>query len=93
MRDHEECAPSLRHKSEREPQHFVSCGFIEIAGGLVCQHQARPDRQGAANRDPLLLSAGELFGIAIDDSVQSKPADQLVLPLRVETARNSRLER
>src|SRR5690606_13395930 len=34
---------------------------VEVAGRLVREHDARPVRQGACDRDPLLLAARELL--------------------------------
>ena len=35
-------------------------GLVEVAGGLVGQHDGRLPDQGAGDRDPLALPAGEL---------------------------------
>ena len=38
---------------------------VERAGDLVEQHRPRPLREGASDRDPLLLAAGEVVGAVI----------------------------
>ena len=46
-----------------EQQHDVGAGVrVEVAGGLVRQQRQRPVDEGAGDRDPLLLAAGQLVG-------------------------------
>ena len=44
-------------------QHFIHFFRIQRRGGLIEQHDLRTHHQGAGDRHPLLLSAGELVRI------------------------------
>src|ERR1700684_496575 len=63
-----------------------------MAGGLVRKQEQRLDRQRPADCDPLLLAAGQLFGIAVEEAGQSQPFRKLVLPSWVVASGNAGLE-
>ena len=44
--------------------HLLPHGGVQVAEGLVEQDDHRPGRDGPGQRDPLLLSAGQLMGVA-----------------------------
>ncbi len=65
MRRHQEGAARRGHEVEREPQHFVARGFVEISSGFVGEKQARPRGERASDRDALLLPARKLLGVSM----------------------------
>src|ERR1700721_2332345 len=80
---HQKAAAGLRDEVAGKRQHVVGGGFIEIAGGLVRKQEQRLDRQRPPDCDPLLLAAGQLFGIAGEEA--APPAK----PLSPPSARSS----
>ena len=46
-------------------------GLVEVAGGLVGQHDGRPADQGSGDGDPLALPAGELGGASVGAAGQA----------------------
>ena len=57
-----------------ERQDGLAGGLVEVAGGLVGQHDGRAAHQGPGDGDPLALAARELGGAGVGSLVQ---ADQL----------------
>ncbi len=53
---------------------------VEVGEGLVEQDQFRPGRQGASQRDPLLLAAGELVRVLVALAMQADRCQQLAHP-------------
>ena len=49
---------------------------VQLAGGLVCEQQVRPVRERGAERDPLLLAAGEARGPVVEPVAQADPLQQ-----------------
>ena len=48
--------------------------LVEAAERLVEQHHGRPRRERPGQRDPLLLAAGELVGVALGEVARAGPA-------------------
>jgi hypothetical protein len=48
-----------------EGEDGVGGGGVEVAGGFVCQEQARAGDEGAGERDALLLAAAEFSGAVV----------------------------
>src|SRR6202041_2348788 len=61
-------------------------------GGLVGKQEQRLDCQRPPDRDPLLLAAGQLFGIAVEEAGQSQPPRKLGLPGCVVASGNAGLK-
>ena len=76
----------------RQRQHLVRGRLVEIAGRLVGEQQQRLHRQRAADRDPLLLAAGQLFGIAFQQTAEPEPLHQFGMPGGIVTAGDAGLE-
>ena len=53
-------------------------GLVELAGRLIGQQQPRPVRERGAERDPLLLAAGELRGPGAELLAETDAAQQLL---------------
>ena len=53
---------------------------VEGTGGLVRQQQSGPPHQGAGDRDPLLLAAGQAGGHLVGALPQSQPLEDLAGP-------------
>src|SRR5487761_436585 len=87
--DHQEAAATSRDEVARQRQNLVRRRLIEISGGLVGEKQPRLYRQGAADRQPLLLAAGQLFGIALQQAAESQPLDEFGMPCGIVTAGNA----
>jgi hypothetical protein len=51
-----------RRESTDEAQHLLHLDVVEMGGGLVGEHERRIQREGAGDRDALLLSAREIAG-------------------------------
>src|SRR5215203_1151383 len=63
---------------------------VEVAGGLIGEDHGRFADQGAGDRDPLLLAAGELRGAVGAPVLEADGADELVDPLLVGIAAGDR---
>ena len=59
MRDHDDRGAG-RVELLQQRDEGVAGGAVEVAGGLVGEHDRRPVDQGAGDRHPLALAAGEL---------------------------------
>src|SRR5439155_18295733 len=92
MGHHQEAAASSCDEVARERQNVVRRRLVEIAGGLVGEQQQRLYRQCAADRDALLLSAGQLLRVALEQAAKAKPLHQLSMPGIIVTAGDPRLE-
>ena len=77
----------------RQRQHVVGGVLVEIAGRLVREQQRRLGRERAADRDALLLSAGQLLGVASQQITQAQPFDELGMPGGIVLAGDARLKR
>jgi hypothetical protein len=77
MRDHQHRGPGLRHELEKEVEHRVPRGLVEIARGLVGEDQVGLPRQGAGDGHALLLAARELLGIALGQCGEAETVDQV----------------
>ena len=84
--------PERATRSRASRQHLVGGRLIEIAGRLVREQQFRLDRQRAADRDPLLLPARQLLGIAFEQIAEAQPLHQLRMPGRIMPVGDARLE-
>jgi hypothetical protein len=62
--DHQKTASGSPDQIAGETENVVRGRLIEISGGLVGEQEKRLYRQCAADGDTLLLSAGQLLGIA-----------------------------
>ena len=90
---HQKAAAGLRDQIAGERENVICGRLIEIAGGFVGEQKQRPDRQRAADRDPLLLAAGQLLGIAVQKAAEPQSFHQLGMPGRIVAAGDARLER
>ena len=70
MGDHQEAAAGSRDQIARERENVIRRRLVEIAGRLVGEQKQRFCRQRAADRDPLLLAAGQLVGIALEQTAK-----------------------
>src|ERR1019366_5503757 len=62
---------------QQQFQHRASGGGVQVAGGFIGQQYRRTEREGARQRHPLLLSAGELHRVVILPPAQSHALQQL----------------
>ena len=53
---------------------------VQVRQGLVQQQHVRAERQGAGQRHPLLLAAGELGGLVVEPAGKAHGAEQLRRP-------------
>src|SRR5450759_4144869 len=90
---HQEAAAGSRDQIARQSENVIRRRLVEIAGGLVGEKKQRLHRQRTADRDPLLLAAGQLLGIAVEQAAKSEPLHELAMPGGIMTAGNARLER
>ncbi len=51
---------------EEELEDSGAVGGVEVAGGLVGEHDGGAEDEGAGERDALLLAAGELDGVVVE---------------------------
>src|SRR6185437_8278815 len=89
---HQKAAAGARDEIARQRQHVIGSRFIEIAGRLVGKQEQRPGRERPADRDPLLLTAGELLRVASEQFAQSQPLHELGVPDGIMLAGDARLE-
>ena len=57
-------------------EHLLDQLRVERAGHLVEEHHVRVHRQRPGDRDPLLLAAGEAFGVLVELVGQADPLEQ-----------------
>src|SRR6185369_5272730 len=81
MRHHQKAASAFRDQIPRQRQNVIGSRLVEIAGGLIGEQKRWPGLERAADRDPLLLAAGQLLGIAIQKAAKSQSLDQFGKPL------------
>src|SRR5258708_17665820 len=90
---HQEAAAGSRDQIAREREKVIRRRLVEIAGGLVGEQKQWFCRQRTADRDPLLLATGELFGIAMQQIAEPEPLHEVDMPGGVVPPGNARLER
>ena len=92
MGDEEEARAGVADEGEEEGDDGVAGRLVEAAGGLVGEEERRAGGEGAADRDALLLAAGELLGVAGEKRLEAEAAGELGLPGGVEAAGEAGLE-
>jgi hypothetical protein len=63
-------------EASEQRQHRSAVVMVEVAGGLVGEHELRVVDERASDREPLLLAAGELVRAAVRDLRQTELLDQ-----------------
>jgi hypothetical protein len=79
--DHERGA-FLLAQLEEQLEHGVAGLRVEVSGRLVGEQDVRPRREGARDRDALLLAAGELRRIVVPARAEPHPLEQRVTACR-----------
>ena len=74
MRHHQEAAAGTLHQIARKREDVIRGGLVKIAGGLIGEQKQRLYRQRAADRNPLLLTARQLFGVAPEQARLARAA-------------------
>ncbi len=74
--DHDDRVALLLVELAEDAQHLAARLRVEVAGRLVGEHELGREKQGAGDRDPLLLAAGELGGEMVDAVAQPDPVEQ-----------------
>ena len=64
-------------QSEQEVEHVRAIAGVEIACGLICEHDGRAEDECAGERDPLLLSARELDRIMMHSVSEADAFEKL----------------
>src|ERR1700687_2602338 len=77
---HQEAAAGSLNQIAREREKVIRRRLVEIAGGLVGEKKQRFCRQRAADRDPLLLAAGQLLGITMQQIAEPEPLHEFGMP-------------
>lgn len=72
----------LLSQLEHDVEHFAAGLLVEASGGFVGEQDRGASREGAGQRDSLLLPARELAGIVVSASGESHPLQQLCGPSR-----------
>src|SRR6516164_908150 len=90
---HQKAATASRNQVARQRQHVIGGVFVEISCWLVGEQKQRLGRKRTADRYPLLLAAGELLGIALEQARQPESLDQLGMPGGIVPAGDACLER
>ncbi len=67
---------------QQKIEHVLAVGAVEIAGGLVGEHDGRPQNKGAGQRHALLLAARKLDGIVIQAAAEADGVEQRARALR-----------
>ena len=81
--DHDSLVQLPRRVSE-QVEHLLARARVERAGRLVAEHHVRSGDEGARDRHPLLLAAGELGGAAVTELREPHRVEQEVEPPRLE---------
>src|SRR5260370_16894343 len=82
---HQEAAAGSLDQIARERENVIRGCLVEVAGGLVGEQKQRFCRQRAADRDPLLLAAGQLLRIALEQTAEPEPLHPFPMPARTLT--------
>lgn len=72
----EQCGPRLSDQLEHQVKDKIAGALIQVSGRLIRKEQLGAHRKGAANCNPLHLSAGQVFGIAMGVVDQPEPVGQ-----------------
>ena len=79
--EHDRRLPLLVEPAQ-QPDQLVAGDRVQLRGRLVEQHQPRAARERRAERDALLLAAGELVGRAVEQRVDAERERHLLDPAR-----------
>jgi hypothetical protein len=90
---HQEAAAGSLNQIAREGENVIGGCLVEVAGGLVGKQKQRFYRERPADRDPLLLATGQLFGLALEQPAEPEPLHQFAVPGGIVTGGNAGLER
>ena len=85
-------APASATSASISAEHRVAGRLVEAAGRLVGEDQPRPGGERPADRHPLLLAAGELLGVAVEQAREPEPVGERREAARVVPAGEPRLE-
>src|SRR6187200_785505 len=88
--DHHHGLAELVDRLAQQGEHVGARLRVEVAGRLVGEDNRGFRDQGAGDRDPLLLAAGELRGAMGAAILEADGADQLIDPLPVRFAAGDR---
>ena len=80
MRDHHDRLAELLHGAAHERQDLGAGARVEVAGGLVGEHDLRLRREGAAHRHALLLTAGQLARAVLEAVGEADGVDHRLQP-------------
>ena len=80
MRDVDDRRPAFIAQPLQDGQDLGLAGLIQRGQRLIHQQQARPCQQGAPDRDPLLLPAGQALRTALKQHLQPQQGDDLIDP-------------
>lgn len=78
MSHREQCGPTVPCGVEKFIQDHPLVARIEIPGGFIRQHQARPRHQGSADRSPLSLTLAESIHRTSGQPVDSQAAQEFL---------------
>ena len=84
--DHDDRLAGLLHAGAQQAEHLRAGARVEVAGGLVGEDDVGPGQQGAGDRDPLLLAAGQLVRAVAEPLAQAEAGDDGVQPGRGRAA-------
>jgi hypothetical protein len=90
--DHGDALPVLRGRGGEQGQHLAPGSRVQIAGGLVGEHQVGACGECAGDRDPLLLTAGELVRPVPQPVGEAQGVDQAVDPVLLLRGRPATVE-
>ena len=90
MGDHHDGLVELVHGVAQQLQHLRAGLRVEVAGGLVGEHDGRPRDERARDRDTLLLSAGHLGRAVLAPVGEADRLDELVHPRLIDVAAGDR---
>jgi len=90
---HQKAAAGLRDQIARQCENVIRGRLIEIAGRFIGKQKQWLDLQRTTDRDPLLLAAGQLLGIAVQETAEPQSFHKLGMPGGIVAAGNARLKR
>jgi hypothetical protein len=93
MGHQEECDLRGLCQSQHNIDDDISRRLVGITCRLIGKNEGQSCRKRTSDRHPLLLTAGELFGIACKQLSDPQRLDQAFFPDRVETARQPGVKR
>lgn len=92
VRDHRDRLPVLAARGGEQTQHLTAGLRVEVAGGLIGEHEVGCRGEGAGDGDTLLLTAGQLVRTVGEPRAQAERLDEPVDARALDRTRTATVE-